>query len=252
MIIYWCVIFIIGIIIGSFLNVCIYRIPKDESISYPPSHCTKCGNNIKFYDLIPILSYIIIKGKCRHCGEDISIRYPFVEFSTGIIFLLIYIRYGLSFEFLKYTIFTCFIVVIGIIDFDTTDIYFKTTLSGAICGLTFIIIEKYIYEQSISTYLYGALLGGGVIALIILLTKGMGWGDAELCFMSGLFLGAKFTIFMIIASFIIGSIISLILICTKKKSRKDYIPFGPFIAVAAVLTVLMGEKIIILYISSIF
>lgn len=252
MIIYSCVVFIIGIVIGSFLNVCIYRIPRDESISYPPSHCTKCKSRIKFYDLIPIISYIILKGKCRNCREYITMRYPIIEFITGSAFLLTFAYYGLSLEFFKYAVFICFLIVIGIIDLDTTDIYFKTTLTGTIFSLFFIVIGKFFYGYDVLTYFYGAILGGGVISLIILITKGMGWGDAELCFMSGLFLGVKLTVLMIIVSFVIGSIVSLVLIALKKKSRKDYIPFGPFIALAGVITILIGQKIILFYTSLMF
>lgn len=226
---------LLGIIIGSFLNVCIYRIPLEQSLSFPPSHCTSCGSRIKPYDLIPVLSYIFLKGKCRNCSEKISLRYPSIELITGILFGAIYIEYGLSLLLVKYVVLICFLIVIGMIDFDTTDVYFKTTISGIIVGLGFLIYGCFLILNVI-TYIYGGLLGGGVIAIIILLTHGMGWGDAEICLLVGLFLGFKLTLLMLFLSFVIGGVTGIILILLKKKSRKDYIPFGPFIAVAAIIT----------------
>lgn len=251
MIVYF-MIFIFGAIIGSFLNVCIYRIPRGESIAFPPSHCTSCKKEIKWYDLIPIISYIFLRGKCRYCREKISIRYPIVEFITALLFLADYNIYGLTFDFVKYITFMSFLIVIGMIDYDTTDVYFSTTLSGIVSGVIFIGVLDY-NTLPVKSYIYGGILGGGFLALIILITKGgMGWGDAEISLMSGLFLGFKLTILMLFLSFIIGSIVGIVLILLGKKSKKDYIPFGPYIALSAVLCVLSGEKIFSFYMSLIF
>ncbi|MCD3297714.1 prepilin peptidase, partial [Clostridium botulinum] len=113
-------VFVIGLIIGSFLNLCICRIPKNESIVYPASHCTSCQNKIKPYDLIPIISYIILKGKCRYCEEKISINSPIIECLTGVIFLGVYLKYGLTIEFIKYLFLCSFLIIIGCIDYNTT------------------------------------------------------------------------------------------------------------------------------------
>lgn len=251
MIMYY-IIFIFGAVIGSFLNVCIYRIPRGESIAFPPSHCTNCKKEIKWYDLIPIISYIFLRGKCRYCKEKISIRYPMVEFITAVLFLTSYSIYGLTFDFIKYTTFINFLIVIGMIDYDTTDVYFSTTLSGIVSGVIFIGVLTY-NMLPVKSYIYGGILGGGFLALIILITKGgMGWGDAEICLMSGLFLGFKLTILMLFLSFIIGSIAGIALILLGKKSKKDYIPFSPYIALSAILCVLSGEKIFSFYMSLIF
>lgn len=235
-----------GLIIGSFLNVCIYRIPREESIAFPPSHCTNCGNKIKEYDLIPIISYLFLKGKCRYCKEKISIRYPLIELITGVLFLALYIEYGLDFNFVKYAVLICFLIVIGMIDFDTTDVYLKTTASGIIIGIIFIIIT-YFMHNNVLTFLYGGLLGGGIIAAIILLTHGMGWGDAEICLLCGLYFGFKLSVVLMFFSFVFGGLIGILLIVLKKKSRKDYIPFGPFIAFAGIFTSIFGEKILSWY-----
>ncbi|NMM65450.1 prepilin peptidase [Clostridium sp. P21] len=236
--------FILGILIGSFLNVCIYRIPRGESIVFPPSHCTNCRKDIKYCDLIPILSYIFLKGKCRDCGEKIPIHYIVVEALTGVLFLLVYLKYGTHLYTVKYITFISLLIVIACIDLYTTYIYTSTIITADIFAIIFLICEG---NPSVMNYICGGAIGGGVISLIIIITKSMGWGDAEICFFSGLFLGIKFTIVMLFLSFLFGSIISLILMLLKKKSRKDYIPFGPFIAIASIFTVFLGNKILFLY-----
>ena len=237
-----------GLLIGSFLNVCIYRIPREESISFPPSHCTSCGTRLKWYDLVPVFSYLFLKGKCRTCGEKISIRYPIIELSNCLLYVALYAEYGLAPELVKFAFLGSLLIVIGMIDFDTTDVYLKTTLTGIILGITWIVIS-YFTSGEIITYVAGGALAGGIIALIILLTHGMGWGDFEICLMIGLFLGLKLSVLMIFLSFVLGGIVGLILIVTKKKSRKDYIPFGPYIALSGIITMLIGNDIINWYLS---
>ena len=239
---------IIGMVLGSFLNVCVFRIPRGESISYPPSHCMKCGTRIKAYDLFPVISYLILRGKCRKCGDKISIRYPLVELFTGAMFLLIYINFGLNIDFVKYCILSCFIIVVGLIDFDTTDVYLKTTLPAIMIGVIFIVINI-LSGSSFMDFILGGILSGGVIALIIFFTGGMGWGDFEICAFCGLFLGLKPSIIMLFFSFVLGGIAGILLIVTKKKSRKDYIPFGPYIAIAAFIALFFGNQIVSWYLN---
>lgn len=245
-IMYYIFILLLGLVIGSFLNVCIFRIPREESISFPPSHCTNCDNKIKAYDLVPVISFLLLRGKCRHCGERISMKYPLIELITSVLFLALYIKFGLSFDLLKFIILICFIIIIGIIDFETTDVYLKTTLPGIIIGILFIAIG-YFNGQEVWTYIFGGLLGGGVITAIVLLTNGMGWGDVEICLLAGVFLGFNLTIVMLFLSFVTGGILGILLIITKKRSRKDYIPFGPFISVGVIITVFLGQQLINLY-----
>ncbi|AJA47568.1 type IV leader peptidase family protein [Clostridium pasteurianum DSM 525 = ATCC 6013] len=237
---------ILGLLLGSFFNVCIYRIPRGESIVFPGSHCTNCNNKIKGYDLIPVISYIFLKGKCRYCGEKISLRYPAVELITAAIFYLIYLKYGLMFLTVKYIVLASLLIVIGMIDLDTTDVYFSTTITGVIFGIGFI-IASYFFNLGIGEFIIGGIAAGGFIAVIILITRGMGWGDAEICLVCGLFLGFKLSIVMLFLSFIIGGIVGIGLILSKIKNRKDYIPFGPFIAVSSLLTIFLGEYIVNYY-----
>ena len=235
--------FILGTIIGSFLSVCICRIPAGESIVYPQSHCSNCKSNIKPYDLIPIVSYVILRGKCRYCKEKISIKSPLMELFTGIMFLSLYLKYGLTLELIKYLILFSFLIVIGCIDYNTTDVYFSTTSTGIGIGILFLVINWYL-KLPVKTYFLGAIIGGIFILLIAVLTGGMGFGDVEICILSGIYIGTKLTVLMLFLSFILGGAVGAILIISKKKSRKDYIPFGPYISIATMIAVLFGEKII--------
>jgi leader peptidase (prepilin peptidase) / N-methyltransferase len=242
-------VFIVGTIFGSFFNVCIYRIPAGKSVVYPPSSCGHCNTRLRALDMIPVLSYIFLGGKCRHCKQSFSARYAIVELMTGIIYAALYMTYGFNFIFLKHIVLSSFLIVIGMIDFDTTDVYFTTTISGIIAGVIFA-IAGYFMGYGLMQYVWGALLGGGVITAIILLTKGMGWGDVEICLLCGIFLGLKLTVVTLFFSFILGGLIGVLLIITKKKSRKDYMPFGPYIALGAIIAMLYGEKIIAWYLGT--
>ncbi len=242
-------VFICGLIFGSFFNVCIFRIQKGESIAYPPSHCTSCSNELKWYDLVPVLSYVVLKGKCRYCKEKISLRYPIIELITGILFYLIFLKYGIDILTIKFIVFISLLIVIGMIDFDTTDVYSSTTITGMAAGVIFILVGVYYKIDVAVPFILGGLLGGTIIAIIILTTKGMGWGDAEICLLCGLFLGWKLTVVMLMLSFVLGGIVGMLLIALKIKGRKDYIAFGPFITIAAMITVFLGQNMINYYFS---
>ncbi|MCB2289674.1 prepilin peptidase [Clostridium sp. CS001] len=243
------IIFILGLLIGSFLNVCIYRIPKGESIAFPPSHCGSCGNNIKPYDLIPVISWIFLRGKCRSCSEKISMRYPLVEFITALLFILTYFQYGATIYLLKYLLLIPFLIVIAMIDYDTMEVYTMTTWAAIAVGILFLGVQFYLSEPVLS-YIYGGLLGAGTITFIILLTKlilgqeGMGWGDVEICGLCGLLLGFKLAFMMMFFSFIIGGIIGVYLLRFKKKNGRSEMPFGPSIIMATFIVMLWGDKIL--------
>ena len=256
-------IFIFGTIIGSFLNVCIFRIPLEQSIAFPPSHCMGCGKKLKWYDMFPIISWIILKGKCRYCKTKISYRYPLVECITGIIFLAIYLKYGFAFDTIKFCIFASLIIVIGLIDLDTTDVYTSTIITGIISFIILSILNftlfkvHFINQFSILDYNLGGIIGGGLILIVIIVTNiiinanGMGTGDAEICLICGLFLGIKGVVFMLFLAVVIGGVVGITLILLKKKKKKDYIPFGPFIAVSSIIAVLFGAGIVNWYLGMI-
>ena len=251
------IIFILGLLIGSFLNVCIYRIPKGESIAFPPSHCSACGNNIKSYDLIPVLSWVLLRGKCRSCNEKISIRYPLIEITSAILFVLTYFQYGETIYLVRYLILIPFLVVIAMIDYDTMEVYTTTAWIAIALGVVLLGVNFYL-GQHVATYIYGGLLGAGIITFIILSSKlilgqeGMGWGDAEICGLCGLFLGFKLTFLMMFFSFIIGGVIGVYLLKVKNKNGRSEMPFGPSIIMATFLVIIWGNKILNWYINLLY
>ncbi len=238
------IIFIYGIVIGSFLNVCIYRIPNEESIVLPPSSCGSCNHRLGWMDLVPVLSYLCLKGKCRYCGKKISLRYPGVELLTGLLLVGIYFRYGLTLDFFKYGILTLFLIVIALIDYDTTDVYSCIVYPGIAVGIIFAMLERVMYSGSLGNYIIGAAIGFVIIGGIYLLTGGFGAGDIEIAVLCGVFLGWKLEIYFILIAFIIGGVMGITLILAKKKSKTDYMPLGPSLAIGAYIALLMGETLI--------
>lgn len=243
---------LIGLVIGSFLNVCIYRIAREESISYPSSHCTCCGYELKWKDLVPIISYLFIRGKCRKCKERISIRYPIVELVNGIIYCLLFLQFGLTIIFIKYCVLASTLIVIGMIDYDTKFVYRSTTIFAGVTGLIFVIINWVMHNNSVIDSLIGALIGFSVIFLIILITRGMGEGDIEIATVCGLFLGTKGIGITLFLSFIIGGIAGTIILCLKIKDRKSEMAFGPCLAIGAIITMMWGTAILDMYIKAFF
>ncbi len=236
----------LGLLIGSFLNVCIYRIPENKSISYPPSHCLKCKTRLRPMDLIPVFSYLFTKGKCRYCGEKISPQYPIVEMISGIIYLLLFLKFGQTIFFIKYAILASLLIVIAFIDLKHQIIPDGLIILGFIIGFIFniLITPRTSFIQGIM----GLLIGGGLFLIIAVVTNGaMGGGDIKLMGVLGFALGWKYILLIAFLSFVIGALISIFLLIFKIKGRKDYIPFGPFISISAFITMLYGTKIISWY-----
>ncbi|WP_252243451.1 A24 family peptidase [Clostridium sp. ZBS14] len=238
---------IIGLVIGSFLNVCIYRIPLGQSISYPPSHCGNCNHNLKSMDLIPALSYLFLRGKCRYCKGKISIRYPLIEILNSILYIVIFLNYGLTLEFFKYSILSSLLIVIGIIDYKTQDIYTVTIIFGIICSIIFMAVDFFVNKNTISTYALGGLIGFAALAIIVIITRGMGIGDAEITLVCGLFLGIKGVIVTLFLGIIIGGIVAIIILALKLKDAKDAMAFGPCLSIGAIMYILWGDTIINAY-----
>ena len=243
-------IFILGLIVGSFCNVCIYRIPKNESIIYPTSHCPKCRTTIKPVDNIPLLSYILLKGRCRNCGSKISIQYPVVELLTGIIYLIIYLIYGLSIQSLIYIILSSALIIIAFIDLNEQIVPDVISLPGIGVGL---ILSFFVPYLSFINSALGVVVGGGIILIIALVgsmifkKEAMGGGDVKLAAMIGAFLGWRYTIISLFLGFFLGALAGIFLVLSKIKSKEDMVPFGPFIALGSLITLLWGEKIIAWY-----
>jgi len=243
-------IFVLGLIVGSFSNVCIYRIPRNESIIYPASHCPKCRTTIKPIDNIPLLSYILLKGRCRHCKNKISTQYPLVEFLTGLIYLMIYLIYGLTIQTLIYIILSSALIIIAFIDLNQQIIPDVISLPGIVIGF---IISFFVPYISFVNSALGVVIGGGIILIIglggsvIYKKEAMGGGDVKLAAMIGAFLGWKYIIISLFLGFFLGALAGIILIMSKIKSKEDAIPFGPFIVLGSFITLLWGEKIISWY-----
>ena len=244
-------IFILGLIVGSFSNVCIYRIPKNESIIFPASHCPKCHSNISPVDNIPLLSYILLKGRCRNCKSKISIQYPIVELLTGLIYLIISLIYGLSIQTLIYIILSSALIIIAFIDLNEEIVPDVISLPGIVIGF---IISFFVTYISFINSALGILAGGGIILIIglagsvIFKKEAMGGGDVKLAAMIGAFLGWKYIIISLFLGFFLGALAGIILILSKIKSKEDMVPFGPFIVLGSFVTILWGEKIISWYI----
>ncbi|MFA7412195.1 MAG: prepilin peptidase [Tissierellaceae bacterium] len=247
------IIFLYGLIIGSFLNVCIYRIPWEESIVFPSSHCPSCRTKLRWYDNIPLVSYLSLMGKCRYCGEEISPQYPIVEFLNGIIYITIYKYMGLSLDFIFYALILSILIVIALIDIQHMIIPDILVLILVGTGLIYKLLAYIIYKTPLALLdSIGAMVLPSILFfLIIYLSKGgMGDGDLTLIGSLGFILGIRHVFLTVFLSFVLGGLISILLLALKVRGRKDPIPFGPFIILGFFITVLWGEQLISWYISS--
>lgn len=240
---------IYGLLIGSFLNVCIYRIPKEESISFPSSHCGSCDKKINWYDNIPVFSYLALKGRCRACKSKISIQYPLIESLNAIIYIMLFKSFGMGIDFIFLALIMSTLTVVLFIDLKHMIIPDKLVIIIVI----FEILHKiglYLQggEVNFKTSILGALLAGLLFLLIVIVSRGgMGDGDITLISSLGFILGVKLILLNIFLSFLIGAIVSVGLLGFKIKTRKDPIPFGPFIIIAFFIVLLFGNRIIDLY-----
>ena len=238
---------IFGLVIGSFLNVCICRIANEESIAFPPSHCTNCGYELKAKDLIPVLSYIFLGGKCRSCKEKISIQYPIVQILNAILYIAIYLKFGFTLNLFKFCLFASLLIVIGFIDFKTKYVYNSTVVFGVVSGILFAVLEWMETKSIPWNYIAGAFIGFGIIYLIVILTRGMGEGDIDIALICGLFLGIKGILVTLFLAIILGGIVATIILIFKLKERKAEIAFGPYLAIGGIIACLYGNSIIDFY-----
>jgi len=239
-------IFILGTFIGSFLNVCIYRLPEGKSIVSPPSSCSACGHRLGFLDMIPILNYIYNRGKCRHCGAKYSIQYPLIELLNGLLYLFVFMKFGYSWISVMHCLTLSTLIVVFVVDMRHKIIPDSLVIFGL---LYTIIISIMFIDINYLNKLYGFLFGFGLFLILALVTNAMGGGDIKLMGFLGLNFGLTGIIFITVVSFVIGAVLSVGLLVTKKATRKDYIPFGPFIVLAAATYIFWGEEIIQVYIN---
>lgn len=230
-------VFLFGIVIGSFLNVCIYRIPKKEDIVKISSHCMSCGYQLKWYDLVPIFSYLALRGRCRKCKTRLSAQYPLIEGLNGILYVLVVAVNGLTIESLLYCLMFSALVTLSVIDFRTYEIPLGISLFILALGL----IRVGLDYKNFLNYLIGFLSVSGFLYLLFLITKGkgIGGGDIKLMAVSGLMLGWKCNILALALGCIIGSIIHII---RMKVSKKDHVlALGPYLSVGIMICSLWGE-----------
>ena len=243
--------FVFGTVIGSFLNVCIHRIPQGKSIIAPSSHCPHCKKPIRFYDNFPLVSFICLRGRCRACNAPISLRYPLVEFLMGLFSLILLVQFGISALYLIYFALFASLTLISFIDLTHRIIPDVISLPGIIIGLVISLLHP---QMSIINSLKGLLLGGGslyvVASIYQLVTKreGMGGGDVKLLAMIGAFIGWKGVLFTILCSSFIGSVVGVTMMLISSADSKYAVPFGPFLSLGAMIYVLFGDPWISWYI----
>jgi leader peptidase (prepilin peptidase)/N-methyltransferase len=261
-------VFLFGLVIGSFLNVCIVRIPERKSIVMPASACTKCGAAIRAYDNIPVVSYVLLGGKCRNCKAPISAMYPAVEFLTGLLFLGCYYAFGLTPEALKWAVFSALTIVLVFTDLRERILPDVVNFSGLAMGLalsfftkptdgTALLISNHVFAfpppapvLSFADAVFGAAVGSGLLWLVseayfrLRGREGMGLGDVKMMLMAGAFLGAKRTLLTIFAGSLLGSILGIGFILTRRKNTDYELPFGTFLGMAALLVVFFGTPVV--------
>ncbi len=239
------VVFVFGLIIGSFINVCIYRIPRGKSIVYPPSSCPVCGARIKWYDNIPVLSYILLKGRCRNCKAKISPVYPTVELLTAIYTVLVYLKFGLTVDFAFYLIFGYMLIVGSFIDFFHYIIPDRISIGLAVVGLVYGFI-RHEFVHSLIGFAFGfiLLLFVAILGKVIFKKEAMGGGDIKLLGALGAFISIKGVLFTLFTASLFGSFVGIILIALGKTSMSQRIPFGPYLSLSAILYVFIGYQII--------
>ncbi len=233
--------FIFGVCIGSFLNVLIYRIPNEIGVSKGSSFCPSCNHNLSWADLVPIVSYIVLLGKCNYCKKPISFRYPFVELLTGVLFLLSFLIYGFSLNAFIYCIVSACLVSLAFIDLDETYIPDRFNIIIFACGLILLIFTR---DISVLDRIIGLFAISVPLFIIAKISDGMGEGDVKLFAACGLLLGWKLILLTMLVSSVVAALVGGMLLITKKADRKTAIPFGPYIAAAVAISYLFGGNII--------
>ncbi len=244
----WMILFgMLGLVVGSFLNVCIDRLPAKKSLAYPPSHCDTCQHPLKIWDLIPVVSYLWLHGKCRYCGARIPQRILWVELSTGILFACLFWRYGLTLEFPLIAFYTCILFVLAVIDLRHKLILNIIVYPAAAIAL---IIGFFLPEFDIYKGLLGGAVGFTILLIPALVSRtGMGWGDVKMAGLIGLMTGYPRVFVGLLGGIMLGGVTAVTLIILKKKSRKDTIPFGPFLALGAFLALIYGQELLDWYLA---
>jgi leader peptidase (prepilin peptidase)/N-methyltransferase len=239
---------ILGLEVGSFLNVCIDRLPQNKSIVFPASHCEACQHKLGAKDLIPVFSYLRLRGRCRYCQASVPRRLFWVELATGVVFALLAWHYGLSPALGIMIFYACLFILVSVIDLEHGLILNKVVYPSMVVALLLALISRPWLTQWIVPGIANAAIGGAIgfalFLLIALISRGgMGWGDVKLAGLIGLATGFPLVFLSVIMAAILGGIVAVVMVITKKRQRRQTIPFGPFLAVAAMITLLWGSNI---------
>jgi leader peptidase (prepilin peptidase)/N-methyltransferase len=240
--------FLFGLALGSFLNVCIYRIPIRKSIVYPPSSCPRCEERIRFYDNIPVLSYLLLMGRCRRCGQPISIQYPMVEVATGLISVALLLKLGPSLEYVFFMLFACSLIAIAFIDLHHKIVPDVISLPGIVVGFAFSLLPFTPLPWRDS--LIGIVGGGGFLLMVAIFfekmtgRQGMGMGDVKMLAMIGAWMGWKALPFVILVSSVAGSLIGGTVLIASRQGVRTKIPFGPFLSLGAMIYLFFGNELV--------
>ncbi len=239
-----------GLAVGSFLNVCIHRLPEHKSVVSPGSRCPGCGYALRWYDNIPVISYLLLRGRCRSCRAPISIRYPIIEVVTMVVFLAHYLIIGPDILLVPRLFFACMLIVLFAIDLEHHLLPNAITLPGIAIGLAFSLL----LPPGIIAAALGALIGGGSLWAIGEVyyrfsgQEGMGGGDVKMLAMIGAFLGWKLAIVTLVFSSIAGALIGLLVLAIRKGGLKYALPYGTFLALGALIASLFGDQIVAWYV----
>jgi len=246
---------ILGLAVGSFLNVCIDRLPQNKSIVFPPSHCEACQHKLAAKDLIPVFSYLRLRGRCRYCQASVPRRLFWVELATALIFAFLYWwcvvfnpELGIA-TFGVMAFYACLFTIIFVIDLEQGLILNKVVYPGMVVALLLALLPQSRLTLMIGPGIASAALGGGIgfglfLLIAIVSRGGMGWGDVKLAALIGLATGFPLVFLAIIMGAILGGIVAVALVIAKKRKRRETIPFGPFLALAAMITLLWGSNIL--------
>jgi leader peptidase (prepilin peptidase) / N-methyltransferase len=236
------ILFIMGLCVGSFLNVVIARVPQGRSVVHPGSACPRCGQPIAWFDNIPLLSYVVLRARCRHCKEPISLRYPLVELLTGLLFVLTAWELGSGLHLLAGLALMATLIAITAIDLDCQLIPDVISLPGIVVGF---VLSAIAGQPGWLDSLIGILVGGGLFFVIIVASRGgMGGGDMKLGAMLGAFLGWKLVLVAALLAVLSGGVVAIILLALRSKGRKDAVPFGPFLALGGAVSLFWGVPLL--------
>jgi len=247
MLVFWTVIFaLLGTIVASFLNVVIDRLPAGESLISPGSHCPACQRRLAIIDLIPIVSYIWLRGRCRYCQATIPRRILWLEIGNGILFAYLFWHYGLSVDLIIATVYCCLFIVIAVIDLEHGLILNKIVFPAAVVAL---LVSIFLSRNGVVPGITQAAIGGGVglvlFTLIVIVSRGgMGWGDVKLAALIGIINGTPLVFVALFVAVISGGLLAVFLLLLKARGRKQAIPFGPFLALGAMVALLWGSNLI--------